>query len=224
MRTPSQEKNMPTVGPGLSVDVEQGIQELIVDGTFVGGDRLIEDTLAQRLGVSRTPVREALHALAAHGLVERVTRGWTVRTLTLRDVREIYEIRAALEGAAARLAALRANGQQISDIAARHADSVKAIATRPPEAFTPASAAFHGAVVASADNQRLVDQIERARFVYFSRPIAALYTPDELRASSDEHSTILDAITSRDPDAAEQHMRDHIEHALTLVTTKLAWL
>lgn len=201
--------------------VQQQIQELIMSGVFAGGDRLIEEDLAARLEVSRTPIREALHSLAAQGLVTRAARSWTVRKLDVRDVREIYEVRCALECAAARLAATRRSAQQVYDLAEANRDSR---AVRRATDFTPASERVHGLIVQAADNHRLAKEIERAGLVYFSRPIAARYTPAEIEQSIAEHEAVATAIANEDPDAAETAMRQHIEHALALLVGKLAWL
>jgi DNA-binding GntR family transcriptional regulator len=203
--------------------VQQQIQELVMSGVFAGGDRLVEEDLATRLAVSRTPIREALHALAAQGLVTRAARTWTVRKLDVRDVREIYEIRCALECAAARLAAIRRTPMQMRAI--DKANRAGRLVLRGSATdFTPASEQLHGLIVQATNNKRLAQEIDRTRLIYFSRPIAAMYTPEEIEESIVEHEAVARAINDQDPDAAEVAIRQHIEHALEHVIRKLAWL
>ncbi|GAA0896482.1 GntR family transcriptional regulator [Virgisporangium aurantiacum] len=213
---------------GGPVAIQQRIQELIMSGAFGGGDRLVEEDLAARLDVSRTPVREALHALAARGLVARASRTWTVRKLDVRDVREIYEVRCALECAAARLAALRRSADHVDAIDGANRFSRTVLAGPAtdftPASFTPASERVHGLIVHAANNQRLAQEIEQSQLVYFSRPIAAMYSAPEIEESIAEHEAVARAITDQDPDAADAAMRHHIEHALDHVVRKLAWL
>lgn len=208
---------------GHAHGVQQRIQELIMSGAFVGGDRLVEDDLAARLDVSRTPVREALHALAARGLVARASRTWTVRKLDVRDVREIYEVRCALECSAARLAAMRRTADHVDAIDGANRFS-RTVLAGPASDFTPASERVHSLIVHAANNQRLAQEIEQSQLVYFSRPIAAMYSPEDIEESIVEHEAVARAITDRDPDAADAAMRHHIEHALDHVVRKLAWL
>lgn len=216
---------MPEVDRRLSAAaaVQQQVQDLIMSGVFVGGDRLVEEDLATRLEVSRTPIREALHALAAQGLITRAARTWTVRKLDVRDVREIYEIRCALECAAARLAAIRRSRAHVNAIDEANLAS-RAVLHGPATDFTPASERLHSLVVQAANNQRLAKEIDRTRLIYFSRPIAAMYTPNEIEESIAEHETVAQAINDQDPDAAETAMRHHIDHALDHAIRKLAWL
>jgi DNA-binding GntR family transcriptional regulator len=203
--------------------VQQRIQELIMSGVFAGGDRLVEEDLAARLTVSRTPIREALHALAALGLVTRAARTWTVRKLDVRDVREIYEVRCALECAAARLAATRRSPAHLQAIDEANYASRVALGG-PATDFTPASERLHGLIVQAANNQRLAQEIDKTRLIYFSRPIAAMYTTEEIEESIAEHEAVAQAIDDQVPDAADAAMRHHVEHALDHVVRKLAWL
>ena len=183
---------------------------------YGGGDRLIEEELATRLDVSRTPVREALHSLAAHGLVIRSSRTWTVRKLDVRDVRKIYETRCALACEAARLAAIRRSSAQAHAIHEANRAS-RAVLHGAATDFTPASEHVHGLFVRAANNQRLVQEIDRTRLIYFSRPIAAMYEAEEIEESIAEHEAVARTIDAQDPSAAEAAMRRHI-------IQKLAWL
>src|SRR5882724_12743278 len=190
------------------VPVQQQIQELIMSGVFIGGARLVEEDLAARLTVSRTPIREALHALAAQGLVARAARTWTVRKLDVRDVREIYEIRSALECTAARLAAVRRTSTHVQAMDRANRDSRSVLGGSPTD-FTPASEELHALIVQAANNQRLIHEIDKTSLIYFSRPIAAMYTPAEIEESIAEHEAVTQAINEQNPDKAEAAMKHH---------------
>src|SRR5579864_7454244 len=104
------------VGATRSDNVYERLREAIVTGRARPNERLIEAELADRLQVSRTPIREGLQRLAAEGLVVTRRRGWVVLEHTSAEIREIYEARAALEGYCARLAAERATEAQLKEI------------------------------------------------------------------------------------------------------------
>src|SRR5579862_6008283 len=101
----------------LSIQTYDELRTAIVQGRIRPNQRLIETELAEEYGVSRTPVRESLQRLAAVGLIVAARRGWTVREHSLDEIREIYEVRAALEGYAARLAAERGDTAALRKIA-----------------------------------------------------------------------------------------------------------
>src|SRR5581483_11474189 len=106
------------VEPRLGEQTYNELRRAIVQGRLRPNQRLIETELAEEYAVSRTPVRETLQRLAVEGLIVPARRGWIVREHSLEEINEIYEVRAALEGFAARLAAQRATKAQLDEIAA----------------------------------------------------------------------------------------------------------
>src|ERR1700754_1350669 len=111
----------PPAGPvNLTTEVYERLRQAIVAGSIRPNERLIEADLAARLEVSRTPVRESMLRLAGDGLIIAHRRGWIVREHSAEEIREVYEIRAALEGFAAGLAALRATDEELAGIKAIH--------------------------------------------------------------------------------------------------------
>lgn len=183
------------------------------DGHLKPGDRLREEDIADRLNVSRTPVREAFNRLMSRGLLESSgTRGVTVRTLSPNETAELYALREILEGAAARLAAIHASDLEIEEMREwqsrfeRLQDDARAMAL--------ANRRLHETIFRSARNRYLdsalkdmqdaISILGRTTFSLAGRPPTAI----------SEHHAIIDAIASRDPDAAEKASREHIRNAL----------
>jgi len=204
-----------------SDDVYERLREAIVTGRARPNERLIEAELAERLQVSRTPVRESLQRLAAEGLVVSRRRGWVVLEHTSTEIREIYEARAALEGYCARLAAERATEAQLKEIASLHRGDPKRILKSSRQHLVEVNDRFHDAIVAAAQNERLADMIRRNRTFYFTFRIAQLYSDEEADASIAGHLAIVRALLQRDSNRAERAMRAHIDLALAVILAKL---
>ncbi len=192
----------------------------IVRGLLRPNERLIEAELAERLTVSRTPVRESLQRLAADGLVVSRRRGWVVYEHSPEEIREIYEIRSALEGYAARLAAERATDEQLSKVGAILQESV-GIGRAPRQRMVEVNGRFHDAIIEASGNRRLADEIRRNRLYYFNYRLANLYSDEEVSASRAQHDQIVRALLGRDPREAEEITRTHVKHALEMILAKV---
>lgn len=214
---------MGSEGRGVAGPVAQRIRELIVEGALPPGTRVAEATLAERLGVSRTPVRNALPALAAEGLLEPVgKRGYAVRSFTVDESYRATEIRCLLEGYAARelaarpdradaVAALReclANG----DALFRKGFLLK----EDEEAYARMNRRFHDLIVAGARDPLLAELIGRVYSVPFVAPDVVAFnrlSQEEifpiLMSGNHQHHAIVDAISAGQPDVAETLMRGH---------------
>jgi len=186
----------------------------IVTGELPRGTKLRQEALADELGVSRTPLREALRRLAAEGLVEfHPNRGARVAELQPGDVRAAYEARLAFEPGTARLAAERQSASQLSAMRTAIADQRRRGRTR--GAYT-ASRAFHLALVRAAGNDYLV---RFAEALWAPGLAEAIYerqaaNPDALRSDVAEHLAIVEAIEAGDGELAERLTREHIAAAL----------
>jgi DNA-binding GntR family transcriptional regulator len=209
------------VGATRSDSVYERLREAIVTGRARPNERLIESELADRLQVSRTPIRESLQRLAAEGLVVTRRRGWVVLEHTSAEIREIYEARAALEGYCARLAAERATEAQLKEIASFHRGDPKRILKSSRQHLVEVNDRFHDAIIVAAQNERLAEMIRRKRAYYFNFRIAQLYSDEEAKASIAGHQAIVRALLHRDPNRAEREMREHIDLALTVILAKL---
>jgi DNA-binding GntR family transcriptional regulator len=192
--------------------VYQALRRELVSGTYRLGDRLREDEIAERLKVSRTPVREALGRLAARGLiVPSGARGVVVRSLDTAEVVELYAMREILEGAAARLAAEHASEPEVEALNDIEADAVHA---GEPDRLATINRAFHRAIFAAARNRYLNDALEDLQDAIALLGGTTFSVAGRPRTAAAEHRAIIDAIARRDPDAAEQAARAHIREAL----------
>ena len=197
---------------GLAARAYARIRASLLDGEFAPGDAVFENRLKERLGMSRTPIREALQALAAEGLLETVpARGWFVPRRSVDDLHEMFELREALEGMAARGAARRATDAEIAALAALCDGYERAGDWRE---WAAKGTEFHARIAAAARNARLVAMLDqlRAQIVVTRR--------SELRGvrgrgdeAAREHRAILAAIAARDPDAAEREARVHVRRS-----------
>ncbi|TNM71125.1 GntR family transcriptional regulator [Deinococcus radiopugnans ATCC 19172] len=190
--------------------VRDQLRSAILAGELAPGSRLSVPELARQLGVSRSPVREAVLLLVGEGLaVEQSRRGVEVARLELSDVLELYELRIALESVAARSAAERMSG---SDLAALRGvlDAQGAAAVGDASSFRELDLRFHEIVTQTCGNARLARHAAMlAREMRLARPLM-VGEPWHLRQSHEEHRTIERALRQRDGPAAENAMREHL--------------
>jgi len=202
--------------------VYQEIRSRILHGTLRPNERLIEVIIAEQLGTSRTPVREALQRLAAEGLIVGGRQGWTVKEFMVREIREIFEVRMGLEGFAAALAAERATPEHVAIIEQIHEREL-ALTDRPSRRREQVDLndKFHAAVLQGCGNERLVDSWARNLAYYFNYPAAARLTDEEAAVTIEQHTRLVAAIRIRDAGAAEQAARAHVRAALAIVIAAL---
>jgi DNA-binding GntR family transcriptional regulator len=198
--------------PATGVEPYDRIRWDIVHGVLRPNEALIESELAERTGVSRTPIREALLRLEAQGLIVSRRRRWYVYEHTADEIEEIYEVRAANEGFAARLTCERASDEQLQAIVA--AGVVVDGATA--EERVGANDLFHDMINNACGNQRLIDTIAQSRLFHFNLRLASAYTAEELDRSGQQHAEIVEAVTARDGDRAEAVLRRHVLDAAAL--------
>jgi DNA-binding GntR family transcriptional regulator len=192
------------------------LRALILTGAYGPDERLVEEQLAERLGVSRTPVRQALTMLEAEGLVEIApNRGATVCSFSIEDVWDIYDLRAVLEGHAARraagkitpgeLAIMRELTGEMEGLAGRFEDHEEEIRT-----LVGLNQEFHGIIVEASRNRRLHRLINRTVEIPLMFKAFFWYTPHERVISNHYHRQILEALEKGDADRAEIIMREHV--------------
>ena len=205
-------------GSSLSEDVYWQLRREIVRGDLRPNQPLAEIEIAERLNVSRTPVRESMQRLAADGLVISRRRRWLVYEHSKKEIEEIYEMRLALEGYAARLASQRITDAEAEKLA-RLGESA-AVAGQLTERVEH-NEIFHNQLIAIAGNERLASTLAHNRNFAFNRQVASLYTPDDLAVSQAQHSRLVEAVLARDGDAAERTAREHIQSALAIIIARL---
>ena len=187
------------------------ILEAIEAGIYKPGDRLVESELAERLGVSRTPVREALQRLETQSMLSRDGRSLIVASLDHNQLAELYAVRTELEGLAARLAARHATDEEIRVLRGMVEDD-RALKNTPRE-LAKANKRFHRQIHLASHNRFLVQQLDlvhRSMALMASTSLAA-DGRDEVALA--EHDQIVAAIEARDGEAAYQALKTHISRA-----------
>ncbi|MET7651143.1 MULTISPECIES: GntR family transcriptional regulator [unclassified Streptomyces] len=184
------------------------LRQEIIAGRLRPGDRLVERELAERFGVSRVPVREAIRALVAEGFVLFETpRRTVVRPLSPTDVKELFELREALEVYAAGLAAARATPEDLAELRELLASAASATDAGDAEAITDINTRFHDRLLAMAGNTLLISVMEpvAGRLQWLTR------RNEEWPQLLTEHQELYDAIASGDPTRARTHALNHVQ-------------
>jgi len=197
--------------------VKDVILQRIVSGEYPPGSRLVETRIAQELGVSQAPVREALRDLEQLGcIVHEPFRGCSVRAFSADELLEAFPVRAALEALAARLAAERISEQELLRLAELLETMREAARRGDAHGQSQANASFHATIVRAARNVTLERQW--ALLEPFSRTFLTVSQSRlDLLALSERHIPILDALRARDPDAAADAMHRHLMDAAELL-------
>lgn len=193
----------------LATHAYQWVREAILTGQYEPGAPLFEVHLASLLGMSRTPVREALKVLARDGFVQVVpTRGYIVPRRSMEDLQELFELRESLEGLAARSAAQRATDAQVEELGAlcrRYEQE------QDWQSWAQVGTDFHNLLTLAARNQRLASILDSLNGqIVHSRRSVLRADAQRRDAAVREHRAILDAIRARDPAEAERAAREHV--------------
>lgn len=192
------------------------IRSGIVTGAFVAGSHLRAADLADHLGLSRTPIREALRRLHAEGLVDFfANRGAFVAGSSPRDVDEVFDLRVVLEGHAAELSAQRFTAAQVAELAGWTDEMDRSVAapSRDSAGLTRANHAFHNAIISTASNQRLAAMIASVVEISWVSRTFSIYSDADLAASIAHHREMIRAFSVRDGVWAAAIMRAHIRAA-----------
>ncbi len=187
------------------------VLEAIDRGEFRPGDRLVESELADRFGVSRTPIREALQRLETQAVLSRDGRSLIVSSLDHDQLGELYVVRAELEGLAARLAAQHAAPEEIRvlwDMVRKDADLINR-----PDALSRANKRFHRQLHLASHNRYLIQQLEMLHRSMALMATTSLAAEGRGAAAIEEHGEIVGAIEARDGERADAAIRRHISLA-----------
>lgn len=197
----------------LREQAKEVIRASIVGGELVSGQVYSATTLSGRLGVSPTPVREAMLDLANEGLVEAIrNRGYRVLTMADNDLDEISELRKMLEIPAMRLVVQKADDADLAVLESGVIAIEEAAAGKDLVAFLNADRTFHLALLGLAGNSRLVRLVGQLRDQTRLVGLKGMADVGSLAESAAEHRTILEALRARDADRAEFLVRHHLEH------------
>ncbi|MGI5824276.1 MAG: GntR family transcriptional regulator [Bacillota bacterium] len=192
------------------------LMDAIMSGQLPPGERLMEVQLAEEMGVSRTPVREAIRRLELEGFVVMIPRkGAYVAGLSIKDIVNIFEIRTALEQLAVGLAAERMTSDDLEALERMVVELSESAEEADVEAWTELDKKFHQLIYEYSRNDRLIqmmnniiEQINRYRIISLSNPEVRLH-------SIEEHKKIVEAMAERDIPAAEKAARDHLANTQT---------
>jgi len=181
----------------------------IASGTFRPGERILEKALASRMGISRTPIREALLRLETEGVVVCTSRrSYNVRVLTVQDVREIYETLGVLEGAAAAAVASRLTRDDLRDLRRVNRLMASAAAGADLQAFGVLNRRFHDIFLSRLDNATLRQTCHLVRAPLYTFPVQRHTLADWLRKSVAEHRAIIELAAAGDAAALGAYFRD----------------
>ncbi len=187
------------------------VLEAIDTGIFRPGDRLVESDLAERFGVSRTPIREALQRLETQSLLTRDGRSLIVASLDHNQLAELYAVRSELEGLAARLAARHAAPEEVRVLQGMVRDDRALLDD--PQALSRANRRFHKQIHLASHNRYLVQQLDLVHRSMALLATTSLAIEGRGEDALAEHQVIVDAIAAGDGDAADAALRAHISKA-----------
>jgi DNA-binding GntR family transcriptional regulator len=190
--------------------VYERLRDAISDGRIAGGERVREEEVARQLGVSRTPVREALQRLQQRGiLILGPGRGLMVAQLSRQQIIELYAVREVLEGSAARFAARHATPAEIATLY----ELQEQLATAEGDDHITLNRRFHQAIYEAAHNRYLMQALESLHDSFALLRSSTFRLPHRQRDSDEERRRIIEAIEQRDSDRAEEAAREHIRQA-----------
>lgn len=187
------------------------LREAIIVGELKPGERLMEVQLAEKMGVSRTPVREAIRKLELEGLVDMLPRkGAHVADLSVKDIMDVLEVRSTLDGLASRLSAERITDEELKELKHVQAQFVNYVEKENLQGSIKKDVEFHDVIYRSSRNDKLIqiannlrEQVQRFRVIYIK-------DYSSTRELIKEHVDILEGITKKDPELAQKYAQKHI--------------
>lgn len=189
------------------------LREAILKGDLKPGERLMELQLASQLGVSRTPIREAIRMLEQEGLAVTMPRkGAEVAKMTLKGMEDVLEIRAALDELASQLACERMTEAQMECLQARKVDFEKSLATGKVKAIAEADVNFHDVIYEATGNPKLVNMLNNLREQIYRYRVEYLKDEKNYPKLIEEHEAIYQALVNRNKDAARTSIAEHVEN------------
>lgn len=198
----------------LYEEVAELLRQRIFSRVLEPGSWIDELRLAQELGISRTPLREALKVLATEGLVTmKVRRGAYVTEVSIQDMRDVYHLLALLESDAAAAVAVKATDAELASLQTLHAELEAAVDDM--DLFFSANERFHMRLLTLADNRWRAQMVADLRKVMKLNRHNSLLKSGRVRESMAEHRAIMAALVARDAKATQKHMQKHFANGLT---------
>lgn len=208
--------------PSLHEEIVGVLRTMILEGQLAPGRRIAEPKLCVELGISRTPLREALKVLASEGLVTLMpNRGAVVTEVTVEDIAELFEVMGALEGLVGRLAAVRASDAELAELVAAHGRLVEWHRINDRARYFAANQAIHRRIAELSGNRQLAllyadyaDKIRRARYL-------ANMSYARWSESVREHERIMEAFVARDANLLAELLQEHLRKTGAVVCDAL---
>jgi DNA-binding GntR family transcriptional regulator len=195
----------------LHEEVANRVRELIRDGRLKKGDKIAEKEICDLLGISRTPLREALRVLSSEGLIVMVPhRGAHVAEPSMQEIRQMFEVMAILEGTCARVAAEKMTDAQLRKIERLHEKLETHYRAGDHEKYLKVNHDYHVLIQKMSGNKVLDEVVNGLRQKILLYRYRQLYQPDRFDASMKEHRDLFEAFRARDAQRAEQVMKAHL--------------
>lgn len=189
------------------------LRQAILKGELEPGERLMEIQLAERLGVSRTPIREAIRKLELEGLVLMIPRkGAEVAKISARSLRDVLEVRRALEELAIELACQRMSEEEVGNLQKAQEDFKKAIAEGDAMKIAETDEHFHDVIYEGTQNAKLIQMLNNLREQMYRYRLEYIKDEDKRKILILEHERILKAVRERKVADAKEAMREHIDN------------
>lgn len=200
----------------LREKIADKIRADIIKGVYADAERLVEPKLAKNLGISRTPIREALRQLETEGFIEIVPRkGAVVKALTIKDIDDLYAVKASLEGLAARQATLKLSSKDIDKLRKIN-EKFHDIANDFPnvmDEYLKYNVDFHNVFITASDNKKILEILDSLAKNFQRLKTVLVSNRERAKQAVIEHQEIIEAFASGDPEKAEIKVRWHIQNA-----------
>ena len=206
----------------LREEVYGSLKKSILNGKLKAGQRLIEEQLANQVGMSRTPVREAFHKLERDDLVVRLPKGgFAIREFTKEDVEEIFGIRSALESYAAYLATLNIAPDKLTILEKKIDELERVLDSGDDEKIVQLHTDFHEILYKTSKSKKLIGMVDNFHDYFYGYRLALLPTSAGFKTSIAEHRNILEAMKKKNPRLVERLVRNHLEKGKDLVLKEI---
>jgi DNA-binding GntR family transcriptional regulator len=204
--------------------VYDSLRGSLLGGRFAAGQRLVEAELAARLGVSRTPIREAIFRLEAEGLVESLPNGGVAVRNLEADLADIYDLRQLLEGHATALAAQRISSEELAELEQANERLLEAPDDLPLERRAEINNTFHRLLIEGSHSPHLIRMVRSYQGYFTPRSMLGLYDYDRATALQvyQAHRAIVEALRRRDGELAQRLVREHFASMLAVVQSAVS--
>jgi len=197
----------------LHIQIADRLREMIMTGEFKEGDKINENELCSAMGISKTPLREALRVLSAEGLISLVpNRGSFVTKPTIQEIQEMFEVMSVLEGVCAKAAAERMGPQDLTRLEKLHEGLEKEFRRRHQQNYIRLNNRYHSFIQELAGNRTLNQIVDGLRKKILLYRFQSLNLKGRFEDSIREHRELLAAFRDRNPELAEQLMKKHLKN------------